>query len=343
MGFNKTNLLEVSMHGDMKKNFPYIKQHLINTGVVENAAMSDHETVYGGNNTSTMTWDGKTPGEKMLISARSVSPEFVKTTDLKLIAGRDFEPGDSIANPKGINVLVTESLAKLVSKENAIGKMIWPEGTDFRATIVGIVNDYVYGDMYGKPDPVIFVCLQPDYTATVMYIRIKKQVAAEQALSKLEAVMKKDNPTYPFNYRFVDEQFNGMFSNEMLISKLSKVFAALAIVISCLGLFGLAAYTAERRTKEIGIRKVLGASVTGITGLLSKDFLKLVVLSALIAFPVSWWAMNKWLMNYNYRISISAWVFVIAGLTAVIIALVTISFQSVKAALMNPVKSLRSE
>jgi ABC-type antimicrobial peptide transport system permease subunit len=134
-----------------------------------------------------------------------------------------------------------------------------------------------------------------------------------------------------------------MFQSEMLISKLSRVFAALAIIISCLGLFGLAAYTAERRTKEIGIRKVLGASVPGIAGLLSADFLKLVVLSAIIAFPVAWWVMTNWLNGYSYRITISWWVFLIGGFLSVLIALITISFQSVKAALMNPVKSLRSE
>ena len=155
--------------------------------------------------------------------------------------------------------------------------------------------------------------------------------------------MKKNNPAYPFNYQFVDDQFNQMFLSEMLISKLSRVFAALAIIISCLGLFGLAAYTAERRTKEIGIRKVLGASVSGIAALLSKDFLKLVAVSCIIAFPVAWWIMHSWLQNYQYRIEISWWIFLIAGGVAILIALFTISFQAIKAAVANPVNSLRSE
>jgi ABC-type antimicrobial peptide transport system permease subunit len=210
------------------------------------------------------------------------------------------------------------------------------------ATVVGVVNDYVYGNMYTKSDPVMFVCTSPQNT-TVMYVRVKPSIKSDLALTKIEGVMKKDNAAYPFEYRFVDDQFNAMFQDEALISKLSRVFATLAIIISCLGLFGLAAYTAERRTKEIGIRKVLGASVSGITALLSIDFLKLIAVSAFVSFPIAWWIMNKWLMNYEYRVTISAWVFVIAGLLAVIIALVTISFQSVKAALMNPVKSLRSE
>jgi ABC-type antimicrobial peptide transport system permease subunit len=155
--------------------------------------------------------------------------------------------------------------------------------------------------------------------------------------------MKKDNPAYPFAYTFIDQQFDELFKAEALIGKLSGVFAGLAIFISCLGLFGLAAYTAERRTKEIGIRKVLGASVAGITRLLTKDFLRLVLLSALIAFPLAWWAMNKWLQGYTYRITISWWIFLAAGVAAMAIALITISFQSVKAALSNPVKNLRSE
>jgi ABC-type antimicrobial peptide transport system permease subunit len=176
-----------------------------------------------------------------------------------------------------------------------------------------------------------------------MYVRVKPQSGMEQVLAKMEAVIKKDNPAYPFGYRFVDDQFNQLFLNEALVSKLSRVFAILAILISCLGLFGLAAYTAERRTKEIGIRKVLGASVTGIAGLLSKEFVQMVLLSCLIAFPVAWWAMSRWLQSYAYRITINAWVFLLAGVSAILIAVITISFQSIKAAIASPVKSLRSE
>jgi ABC-type antimicrobial peptide transport system permease subunit len=179
--------------------------------------------------------------------------------------------------------------------------------------------------------------------ATVMYVRLKAGNDFEKSLAAIQSVLKKYNPAYPFDYRFVDDQFNNMFRSEMLVSKLSRVFAALAILISCLGLFGLAAYTAERRTKEIGIRKVLGASVPGLARLLSMEFLQLVILSCLVAFPVAYWAMDKWLKTYQYHIAINWIVFAIAGMAAVIIALATISFQAVKAALSNPVKSLRSE
>ena len=166
-----------------------------------------------------------------------------------------------------------------------------------------------------------------------MFVKIKPEASIEKAVAKIENTIKKNNPAYPVEFEFVDESFNNLFKSEMLIGKLSRVFAILAIIISCLGLFGLAAYTAERRTKEIGIRKVLGASVPGITRLLSKDFLQLVGISALVAFPVAWWAMHNWLQDFAYRINISWWVFMAAGILALFIALFTISFQSVKAAI----------
>jgi len=176
-----------------------------------------------------------------------------------------------------------------------------------------------------------------------MYVRTKTGARPEQIIPALESVIKKNNPVFPFEYRFVDDQFNDMFYNESLVSKLSRVFASLAILISCLGLFGLAAYTAERRTKEIGVRRVLGASISGIAGLLSKDFIRLVVFASIIAFPVAWWMMNNWLQDYEYRISISWWIFIVAGALAIFIALITISSHAIRAAMANPAKSLRTE
>jgi len=346
LGFNKNNLIEMGIQGEMNKHFSSLKQDLLNTGVVENVAMSDHGTLYGGDNTSGYAWKGKPPGNKVLISWRDVSAEFIPTTGLKIIEGRDFRQTDS-TNTDGpaitANVIITQSLARLMGEGSAIGKAIYDQDdNDLHATVIGVVNDYVYGDMYGKADPVVFFCASP-HSETVMYVRTKESASPGQALSKIESVIVKDNPGYPFDYRFVDDQFSGMFQNEMLVSRLSRVFAALAIIISCLGLFGLAAYTAERRTKEIGIRKVLGAGVSGIAGLLSRDFLRLVLLSCIIAFPVAWFAMNKWLQGYTYRIAVSPWMFAIAGLLAVAIAMFTIAFHAIKAAVANPVKSLKTE
>jgi putative ABC transport system permease protein len=261
------------------------------------------------------------------------------------VEGRDFRAD---ASSEASNVIINESMSKLMGKGNALGKIIQStegngENNYTNMTVVGVISDFVFGNMYdAKSMPVIYFC-QPSREANLVYVRLKPQSGAQQTLAKIENVMKKDNPAYPLQYKFVDDQFNQMFLNETLTSKVSAVFAILAIIISCLGLFGLAAFTAERRTKEIGIRKVLGASVTGLASLLSKDFLQLVLISCLIAFPLAGWIMNNWLQNYEYRISMSWWIFIAAGLVALLIALLTISVQTIKAAVANPVYSLRSE
>jgi putative ABC transport system permease protein len=352
LGYNKNNLIQIDAQDDLVKNFSAVRQDLLHTGVVENAAMADHETISGGNNTTSIEWQGKNPNSNIVISQRLVSAEFMSTIGMHLTAGRDFETTDKIElgdnrklkdSTQVLHVIVTESMEKLLGQGTAIGKTMQRQSNTgtFHMVVTGVVKDYVYGDMYGQSAPVIFYYIPQ--TARLIYLRTRTHGDPETALAKIGAVLKKDNPAYPFEYKFVDDQFNNMFLSEMLISKLSRVFSVLAIIISCLGLFGLAAYTAERRTREIGVRKVLGASVSGVTALLSKDFLKLVCLSCLVAFPLAWWTMNSWLKNYPYRIEISWWVFFMAGTAALLIALITISFQAIKAAVANPVKCLRTE
>jgi len=344
LGFNKTNLIEINPENDISKIFPLIKEDLLGTGVIQDVALADHSTLYGGDTDDRFKWQGKSFGNEISIAHRNVSPEFIAASCMQIIDGRDFGKNASSENS---NVIINESMAKMMGKGSAVGKIIQsprgnPDGVFTNMTVIGVVNDYVYGDIYGKADPLIIFCKPPEYQ-NFLYIRTKAQSRVEQALAKIEEVMKKNNPAYPMEYKFVDDQFNQMFLNEAQTSKVSGVFAALAIIISCLGLFGLATYTAERRVKEIGIRKVLGASVTGLAGLLSKDFLQLVIIACLIAFPVAWWIMHNWLINYEYRITISWWIFFIAGAAAILIALLTISFQAIKAAIANPVKSLRTE
>jgi ABC-type antimicrobial peptide transport system permease subunit len=339
LGFNKDNLIEMPVQGQMAKNYTSIRQDLINTGAVSNVGMADYPIIYGGNNGSSATWDGKPTGSQVLISNRSVSADFFETVGLKILEGRNLALTDT-ASP--FRIVITQSLEKIMGDGSAIGKIIRFEGDTITARVVGVVNNYVYGDMYGKPDPVMFFSVAPK-DENVMNVSIKPQADIEKALSAIQVVMKRDNPAFPFDYRFVDDQFNQIFTSEMMVSKLSRVFATLAIIISCLGLFGLAAYTAERRTKEIGVRKVIGASVSAITGLLLKDFLRLVIISCFISFPIAYWIMYTWLNKYQYHIDIQLWVFLAAGLTAIVIAVATISFQSVKAAITNPIKCLRSE
>ena len=340
LGFNKDRLVEIDLQGKMATNYTPIRHDLLNTGHIENVALADHSIIYGGNNTSSLTWEGKPVGSKVLISQRYVTADFFATSGLKVLEGRNLTITDTGSKP--IRMVVTQSMEKLMGKGSAVGKTIHGEGDSTHGVIIGVVNDYVYGNMYGKPDPVMFFSSAPK-DCTVLYARIKPGQDLQKSLADMQTVLKQYNPGYPFSYRFVDDQFNNMFKTEMLASKLSRLFAALTIIISCLGLFGLAAYTAERRMKEIGIRKVLGASISSVTSLLSKDFLVLVVIACVVSFPIAYYAMNKWLTGYQYHTNIKWWVFAGAGLLAIFIALATVSFQAVKAALMNPVKSLRSE
>lgn len=334
LGYNKNNLLNMALTGNMQPHYEAIKQDLLNTGVVENVALCSNEPMRTSNNTTGFSWEGQDASKDVLISIRNISAAYFSTMNMQLLEGRDFV--NNAAADSG-SVIVTESLQKAMGAGSAIGKMLENDNTRYR--IVGVIKDYVYGDMYGRPDPVVFFNA-PD-KARFMYVRYKAAVHPETALAKMKNVMKADNPDYPFDYSFVDELFDQRFKSETLVGQLSKLFAVLSVIISCLGLLGLAAYTAEQRTREIGIRKVLGASVMGIARLLSADFVKLVIIAALIAFPLAWWMMAGWLAGYAYRIHISLWIFAAAGVAALAIALATISFQAIKAAVANPVKSLR--
>jgi predicted permease len=343
LGFDKHNLLQTNVVGKVAENYTVIKQELLSSGMIDNVALSDHITIFGGNNTSGLTWEGKPASAKILISQRNISTGFFQTSGINILEGRDVVENDSAVVNKTLNVVITKSLEKLMGKGSALGKKIWYEqDNSIAARVVGVVNDYVYSNMYKQPDPVMFFYSDPKNT-TQMYVKFKPQANIEKALAKVETIMKQYNPAYPFTFQFVDDQFNQMFMSEELISKLSRTFAVLAIFISCLGLFALASYATERRRKEIGVRKVLGATISNITTLLSIDFLKLVALSCLVAFPLAWWVMHNWLQDYQYRITISWWIFPAAGILAVLIAIITISFQSIKAAIANPVKSLRTE
>ncbi|WP_299118912.1 ABC transporter permease [uncultured Winogradskyella sp.] len=336
LGYDKDQLLSMRIDHDFIPKFDLIQQELIRTGSVHNATLCNSEILSGGNNGSGFSWKGGTDTEDVLISFRNVTQSFFDTTGMEIIEGRgfsnNFEADSSYA-------LVSESLAKMMGDENPVGNLISRDEDNME--IIGVVKDYVYGDMFDASDPVLFMHFP--YYARYMFIKTKDGVPVDKALSDIETVLKKHNPAFPFEYTFVDDAFNAKFKNEQLVGELSQIFAILAILISCLGLFGLAAYTAEQRSKEIGVRKVLGASVSGIVKLLSKDFLKLVGVSILISVPIAWYATYNWLQDYAYRIEINWWIFAIAGLLAILIALATVSFQAVKAAVANPVDSLKTE
>lgn len=335
LGYEKENLIKMNVTGDMVKNFNPIKQDMIASGTVEKVGSVSTEILSGGYNGAGLEWQGGTKTEDVLISFRSISSNYLQTAGMEIMEGRGFS--DDMAKDS-TNILITQSFAKLMGRGTAVGKTVTG---DKLYTVIGVVKDYLYGDMYGTSDPVMF--FNDSGFANFIYVRTKTGVSMDIALAAMEEVMKTYNPAFPFEYEFVDDAFNARFQSEKLIGNLSLIFALLAIIISCLGLFGLSAYTAEQRRKEIGVRKVLGSSVIGIVRLLSQDFMRLVLVAILIAIPFAWWAMHRWLESFAYHIEINWWVFALAGLAAVGIALLTVSFQALKAANANPVKSLRAE
>ncbi|MEO6630472.1 MAG: ABC transporter permease [Mucilaginibacter sp.] len=337
LGYNKDNLVYVNLQGKQGDQFTAIYNDLMKSGIAVNAALSNDRAIEVGSNTDNYSWDGKDASKNPLISWQNVSSQFISIMGIKMVAGRDFNPQSALDSNY---VIINEAFAKQMGKEGRVCGII-RDGGKKAFQIAGIMKDYLYNDMYGKAEPLLIYNHPAD--TRVLTIRLKNGVNKQDAILKAGNIVKADSPGYPFDYQFVDNDFDELFKTETLTGSLAGVFAALAVFISCLGLFGLAAYTAERRIKEIGIRKVLGATVAGLTGLLSKDFLKLVCISCIIAFPAAWWAVNNWLQSYQYRVNIQWWVFAMAGAISLVIALATVSFQAIKAALMNPVKSLRSE
>jgi len=337
IGLQKENLIEIpAAGGAIIKNFETIVQELKSSGTVESAGLMNSQILSGGNNTSSVRWTGRPDDKDILISFRTITPEFLKATGMKLKEGRGFGKSQAADSSK---VLISETFAKLIPTENPVGNKIQWQEQEF--TITGIVEDYLYGDMYGTSDPVMFY--HQAEGADYLYIKPKSGIATAKVLKEIQDVLQTQNPGFPFEYRFVDDAFNARFKSEQLVGNLSQIFAVIAIIISCMGLFGLSAYMAEQRRKEIGVRKVLGSSVLNIVKLLSKDFLILVIVALLLAIPLAWFIMHNWLQDYAYRITISVWIFVFAGGSAIIIALLTVSFQAIKAAIANPVKSLRTE
>jgi ABC-type antimicrobial peptide transport system permease subunit len=336
LGYNPDNLITVASSNDLNKNYEAWKQDLLNTGHVESIAQSSSPMTGINNSWSDFTWQGKDPNAITSFDVVMTDWDYDKTAGLKIIKGRRFSrefKTDSNA------ILINEAAEKLIGYKDPLGKTV-SLGTE-PLTVIGVVENVVMRDPFKPVTPTIILFNVKN--TSYMHIRLAPSADLTKALAAIQPITEKYNPALPFEYKFVDEEFARKFTTENQVGKLAGIFAGLTIFISCLGLFGLAAFMAERRTKEVGIRKVLGASVANLWMLLSKEFVLLVLLSSLIASPMALWLMQNWLQKYDYRISINGWVFAIAGLLAVIIALFTVSAQAVKAALANPVKSLRNE
>jgi putative ABC transport system permease protein len=337
LGYNKNNLLYIPFQDQLGQHYDQVYTDLKQTGLVENAAISDDHILEIGTNTSNFKWKGKDPARELLVSWENVSTNFFATTGMHLLAGRDFYPG---YQKDSNSIVINEALAKAMGKEGRIGGTLL-DGGDKPFRIVGIIQDYFYNSMYDAPGAELFFN-NPSPIGN-LNIRFKAGVNLPDGITRVQQIVKAANPAYPVEFKFVDDEFNRLFHVESLTGQLAGIFASLAIAISCLGLLGLAAYTAERRRREIGIRKVLGASISGLARLLSGEFLRLVALSCLIAFPVAWWLMHNWLQNFTYHTTITWQTFAAAGIGAMGIAGLTVSVQAIRAAFANPINNLRSE
>ena len=332
-GYNKNNILRLSAEGNIQgKEKAFIAELKTIPGVV-NASSTFHKMVGRGYNHGGMEWPGKDPDSYVGFEAFEVDYDFVETMGMKMKEGRSFSRGFGGDSAK---IILNEKAVETMGLKNPVGTTIRRFGRDVQ--IIGVVKDFHFESLH-EPIKPSYLFLWPGGTI-IASVQSHNQ---RQTIAAIERLYEKYNPGFPFTFNFLDEAYQKQYDSESRVSALSKYFAGLAIVISCLGLFGLAAFTAQKRRKEIGVRKVVGASVVNITTMLSKDFLRLTFISLAISFPVSWWIMSNWLQSYAYRINITPYVFVIAGIAVILITLFTISFQSIKAAMANPVNSLRTE
>ncbi|HEY4198083.1 MAG TPA: FtsX-like permease family protein, partial [Mucilaginibacter sp.] len=311
-----------------------ISNEIKQKGIAEMVTTASSNATTGGNHRDVDAWPGKRPGESVDMGYIHVTADYFKTLGMTMKEGRNFD-----VNSDTMNVIFNEAAVKLLRLNHPISPVI--TYIDTRLKIIGVVKDAIMASPFSPADPTIFM-YEVNPQNVVMY-RLSPGIKTQDAITGLTTMFNKYNPAYPFTYTFADDSYAAKFKQEVLIGTLAALFAAFAIFISCLGLFGLAAYMAEQRTKEIGIRKVLGASIPQVWLLLSKDFILLVLISCFIASPITLYFLTGWLQKYDYRISISPLVFVLAGIAAMIITIITISFQSIKAAIANPVKSLRTE
>jgi len=336
-GYERDQVVYHWITGDIEKNYTSFKNELLQSGAVVSITKTSSPLSFGMSDTWGIEWQGKDVSEKIDFDRFSEDEGLVKTAGLKIIQGRDMDltqyPTDSSA------MLINESAAKVMGFKDPLGQLVKDGDEEYH--IIGVIKDFLLESPFEPTKPMIIEGSISGFN--VVHMKLGKGKATARSLKIIEDKFKKFNPEYPFEYHFIDEDYARKFAATERTATLTALFAGLTIFISCLGLFGLAAYMAENRIKEIGVRKVLGASVFNITRLLSKEFLALVLISIFIASPIAWYAMHKWLQGYSYRIEIQWWVFGLAGMLALVVALMTVSFQAIKAAIANPVKSLRTE
>ncbi|MDE1191566.1 MAG: ABC transporter permease [Arachidicoccus sp.] len=339
LGFSKDNVLYVNTTPDLIKSFPSLKQNILSTNNVNAVSLGSHSPMAMYANGGGYNWEGKSAAEDVLVTNVSADADYLTTFGIQLKEGRGFSQDSKVDST---NVLINESFAKIMGKAGHVGGQFYWDDPKHPMTIIGITKNFVYNDVNAThPGPLAFYNLPSN--ANYIFMKLKPTQDLQGVISKLQTIFRNLDASQSFDYHFVDKDFEKKFKQQQFIGSLATIFGALAIFISCLGLLGLSAFMAEQRKKEIGIRKVLGASVVSIIKLLSKDFLKLVLLSYVIAFPLAYWMMHNWLQGYEYRVSIGWYIFVVAALLAIIIAFITVSSQALRAAKANPVNNLKTE
>ncbi len=336
LGYDRENLLYIPLEGDLLPKYELFKTELLRMpGIKEVSRITDIPT-HIENGTGGVVWPGKDPNSNVQFTQSAVGYDFTKTMHLQLAQGRDFSK-DFATDSAGY--LINESALKLIGYKDPIGKPLtfWQKS----GTIIGVLKDFHFNSLHTPINPLV-LRLGEDIEWGNALVKTEPGKTKE-ALASLEKVCKALNPKFPFTYKFSDDEYAQLYKSELVVNELSNYFAFLGIFISCLGLLGLVIFTAEQRTKEFGIRKVLGASPAIVFTLLSKEFIILVLIAMVVASPIAWIAMNDWLQDYAYKIDISWWMFVIAGVVAILIALLTVSFQAIRVAVSNPVKSLKTE
>ena len=336
LGYDKENLVYISLEGDLAAKYKLFKSQGLQMPGIQNVTKITDGPTRINNGTTGVQWNGKDPNLKIDFAHAAIGYDFIKTMHLQLAQGRDFSE-DFATDSAGY--IINETALRIIGYQDPIGKPFTQWG--MKGTIIGVVKDFHFNSLHTQINPLILRLGEKTGSGSAL-IRTEPGKTKE-ALASLEGICKELNPQFPFTYKFSDEEYQKLYTSEQVVSKLANYFAVLAISISCLGLLGLVMFAAEQRTKEFGIRKVLGARPATLFKLLSKEFLLLVLIAMVIASPLAWIAMDNWLQDYVYRIHVSWWMFAVAGVLVVLIALITVSFQAIKAAIANPVKSLRTE
>jgi putative ABC transport system permease protein len=337
IGYDRNGLVTVNMNTpELYGVYNPLRSELLKTGAVIEMSTSSSPATRLSSQQIGFEWEGKDPGFKEQFGVVAISHDFGKTVGWQFLGGRDFSRSFSTDSS---GLVINETAVKYMGLKDPVGKIIKWNGKPYR--VLGVIRDMLMGSPFNPVYQTVFI-LDYDWAGTIN-LKLNPEMSSSESLAKVEEVFRKFNPGSPFDYKFTDQEFALKFAAEERIGTLASVFAVLAVFISCLGLFGLASFVAEQRTKEIGVRKVLGASVFNLWALLSRDFVMLVMTGFVIAIPLAWYLLDNWLDKYEYRTGISWWIFILSGAGTVLITLLTVSFQSIKAALMNPVKSLRSE